>query len=257
MKRTIRVWLPLALAALAQQAGAVEPGFYLGVDGGLSEAASVPSFATIQIGTVIEESTDDGDTAFGLHFGYVISPKVAIEFGYVDAGEVRSAVEREVPAFPTDVTFRPAPVDQLLPVSPWIGSVGVISIPPDFISFPTPRFASVLRERSEQTIETRSLSLSVIGRLPVSQSVSITGKLGIAAHASETNTRFWVDGNPVFVGADRDDSSGAVVVGVGGDWAVLPKLSLRLQAVRHFLVADEGLSTGDIALVTAGASWHF
>ncbi len=238
-------WLFLAIIA-SHSAIAAEPGLYIGLDAGQSKAQVNEARNIFSWGTLIGTSTDDRDQTIGLHVGYVISPRFAIEMAYSDLGEVVYTRDSE----------RPDLLPPLFPID-GIPDSGFSDLPPgSAISVNASRL-----ESQQQTVDSKALSLSMIGRLPISQKIRLLGRIGIAAHKHESNMRIWLDGQEVrVVGGDEDSSSGAVVAGLGAEWLVHPNLSLRLQASRHFEVADDTVmyvSPGDITLLTGGVSWHF
>lgn len=256
MKTSAGVAAALVLAVLSQEAGARDPGFYVGIDAGQSQRDLDGPFPVIPMQAVAGYSEDDRDTAFGLHVGYTVSPRFAVEFAYMDAGEVQTTLDTLVPDFFGGLY--PGPITDL-PIT-GVPIIGFVSIDPEFdLITPFPPRVSVLQRR-EQTFETKVLSLSVLGHLPLSESVRLTGKVGLAAQKMDLNLRVWLgDPQATVIRAHDEDSSGAAIVGLGGEWLATSHLSLRVHAAKHFLLEDNdaGNMPGDIILYTAGVSWHF
>src|SRR5690606_9854084 len=106
-------------------------------------------------GTITGTSRDEDDRAFGVYVGYAITPRFGIELGYADLGETRYTEDRDVPS-PT------------LPFPP----------PFDDVFFRD----AIVPEREQTTIESESLSLSLIGRYPLTEALFVVGRAGITVH---------------------------------------------------------------------------
>ena len=218
--------LSCAAPALAAEA---EKGFYLGVEFGQSHSDIGQGNAMVgQLGTLIGTSSDENDSAFGAYFGYAVSQHFSIELSYANLGEVRYLEEREVP----------------LPTLP----------------LPSPRV--VVPERQQTVIEGESISLTLTGRFPMTETVFFIGRAGLAAHLLEADLRFWFQENELAViNGAFDESSAAALLGVGLEWNFHSSWHARLQVQQHFMLEDEefpsNVSRGDVTLYTAGIGYRF
>src|SRR5690606_24434638 len=169
-------------------------------------------------------SRDEDDRAFGVYVGYAITPRFGIELAYTDLGETRYTEDRDVPS-PT------------LPFPP----------PFDDVFFRD----AIVPEREQTTIESESLSLSLIGRYPLTEALFVVGRAGITVHRSETNIRFWFNENETTViNGASENSDGAVNLGIGIEWDFHRHWHARLQLQRNFALEDEEC----IAQVVRGAA---
>lgn len=234
MKRHLASGLLVLLCAAPAVAESADHGFYLGVEIGQSSSDVGPGGAfVVQRGTLTGTSTDGEDSAYGAYLGYAVSRHFSVELSYADLGEVRYTEERDVPppAFP-------------VPTPPFVGGVTVIP------------------EREETTIASESLSLAVIGRYALTETLSLTGRAGLAVHRLKGDLRFWFREDEVTViNGAFEQSGGAALLGAGLEWDFHPRWHARLQIQQHFMLEDEELRSnvarGDVATYTAGVGYRF
>ena len=232
MRRDIALGLVISMCAAASSTQA--QGFYLGVEVGQGQSdVGMGDGLVFQRGTLIGTSRDQEDSAYGAYFGYAITKHFGIELAYSNLGETRYTEDRDVPP-PT-----------LLPVPPPSAGTRVL--------FP---------ERQETTIESESFSLSVIGRYPLTETLFLSGRAGLAAHVMKGDLRVWFRAEEVIViGGAFEQSSGAALLGAGLEWDLHSNWNARLQIQQHFFLEDEQFTTnvarGDVTLYTAGLAYRF
>lgn len=229
--------LGLLVSLCASPAIAESPAgpFYLGVEFGQGRTELGKNPPVITRGTITGTSRDEDDRAFGVYVGYAITPRFGIELAYTDLGETRYTEDRDVPS-PT------------LPFPP----------PFDDVFFRD----AIVPEREQTTIESESLSLSLIGRYPLTEALFVVGRAGITVHRSETNIRFWFNENETTViNGASENSDGAVNLGIGIEWDFHRHWHARLQLQRNFALEDEEFIAqvvrGDVTLLTAGVGYRF
>lgn len=224
--------LSCAVPSLAAEA---DKGFYLGVEFGQSRSDVGLGDALVgQLGTLIGTSSDKNASAYGAYFGYAVSRHFSIELSYSNLGEVWYLEEREV-------TLPTVP----LPMPPFGGGSAV-----------------VVPERQQTVIDSESISLTLIGRFPMTETVFLTGRAGLAAHLLEADLRFWFSGNQFArISGAFDESSAAALVGVGLEWDFHSSWHARLQVQQHLMLEDEefpnNVSRGDVTLLSAGLGYRF
>jgi hypothetical protein len=226
---------------------AAEPGFYLGVEGGRSRADVESETIALMPGTLIDERVDESDRTFGLYLGYSFSRHFAIELAYSDLGETRLTAERDV-----DLGF---PVPGVIPD---LGNAVLVPRPP--VGTLNPVF--VIPELQETTIDSKSFTLSLVGRYPLAETVSFMGRAGLSAHLLDADYRVWFDDREAIVRVgDLDESAGAALVGAGIEWDFHPNWHVRLQAQRHFMLDDasfiSNVKRGDVTTFTVGTAYQF
>lgn len=214
---------------------AMAQGFYVGLEVGESRSdIERGDGLVLGPGAITSTSKDGNDNAYGAYLGYTITKHFSIELAYSSLGESRYTEHRDVPPFP------------LLPVPrPPLGG-GVVLLP----------------ERQDTLIESESFSLSLIGRYPLTATLFVTGRAGLAAHVSKSDLRVWFRGEEVtVVGGVSKQSSGAALVGAGIEWDLHPNWNARLQLQQHFLLEDEEFITnvalGDVTVYTVGIGYRF
>lgn len=233
MQNHIALAVLVTLCAAPASAESADSGFYLGVEVGQSSSdLSTGGAFAVQRGTLTGASSDEEDSAYGAYFGYAVSKHFAIELSYSSLGKARYTEERDVP--------------------------------PPTLPFPTPPFAGVvvIPERQETTLDSESLSLAVIGRYALTETLSLTGRAGLAVHRLKGDLRFWFDEDEVTViNGAFEQSSGAALLGAGLEWDFHPRWHARLQIQQHFMLEDEELRSnvarGDVATYTAGVGYRF
>jgi opacity protein-like surface antigen len=233
MRKDVVLGLAILMCAAAPSTSA--RGFYVGVEVGQSHSdIGMGDRFVAQRGTLTGTSRDEKDDAYGAYFGYAITEHFSIELAYSNLGETRYSEERDVPP------------PLLFPVRP-----------PSSVSD-----ALLLPERQETTIESESLSLSLIGRYPLTETLFLSGRAGLAAHAMKGDLRVWFRGEEVIViGGAFEQSSGAALFGAGLEWDFHPNWNARLQIQQHFRLEDEqftsNVAQGDITVYTAGIGYRF
>jgi opacity protein-like surface antigen len=233
---------------------AADTGFYIGVDAGQSKTElDFDEPPRLFIGPVLPTTShDERDTAVGLHVGYAFSKRFAIELAYSDIGEASFTRSLDMSNFQIgtpnpDFSFTPSP------------GAPVLRPPP----FPDGGFAATIAipEREEVALETKSLSLTIIGRHLLGDQVALFGRAGVAAQKIDSSISAWMDDQPIrVIGGDDDHSTGAAVLGLGADWQFHPRWNLRIQGQRHFTLGDESVlfvDVGDVTLFTAGVGFKF
>jgi opacity protein-like surface antigen len=248
--------LSLLVAVLSPMySEAVERGVYVGIDAGQGRTELEADQPVFSIGPPLPTrfSHDERDTSVGLHIGYEFSNRFAIELSYSDLGETRSIREVDLSGVPVG---QPSP------------NFSFTDFPPFLVDRPSfgPPVAGVavaflVPEREVVTFESKSLSLSMIGRFPLGESVSIFGSAGISAQKIDSNISIWNGGQQALViNGDDEHSSGAGVLGLGAQWAFHPRWYMRAQVQRHFTLGDESVlfaSVGDVTLFTGGVGFKF
>jgi opacity protein-like surface antigen len=239
---------------------AADMGFYIGVDAGQSKTElDFDEPPRLFLGPVLPTilpttlSHDERDTAVGLHVGYAFSKRFAIELAYSDMGEVSFTRSLDLSNIPTasatpNPNF-PFPTFPGVPVpGPPLGGRDI------FVAVAIP-------EREEVTLESKSLSLTIIGRQPLGDKVALFGRAGVAAQKIDSSISAWMDNQPIrVIGGDDEHSTGAAVLGLGADWQFHPRWNLRIQGQRHFTLGDESVifvDIGDVTLFTAGVGFKF
>lgn len=231
--------------------GAADTGFYIGVDAGQSKTElDFDEPPRLFIGAVLPTtlSHDERDTAVGLHVGYAFSKRFTIELAYSDMGEASFTRSLDMSNIPT-ATATPNP-DFPFPTFPGVPVAGRDI----FVAVAIP-------EREEVTLESKSLSLTMIGRQPLGDKVALFGRAGVAAQKIDSSISAWMDDQPIrVIGGDDEHSTGAAVLGLGADWQFHPRWNLRIQGQRHFTLGDESVifvDVGDVTLFTAGVGFKF
>jgi opacity protein-like surface antigen len=233
MRRNVALGLVIVMCAAAPSTQA--QGFYLGVDVGQSHSdVGRGDGLVVQRGTLTGTSRDEKDGAYGAFFGYAITKHFAIELAYSNLGETRYTEERDVPPPP------------LLPVRPPSSGSGVVLLP----------------ERQQTMIESESISLSLIGRYPLTETLFFSGRAGLAAHVLKGDLRVWFRGDEVnVIGGAFEQSSGAALLGAGLEWDFHRNWNARLQIQQHFFLEDEqftsNVARGDVTVYTAGIAYRF
>lgn len=227
-----------------------DTGFYVGIEAGQGRTQLTEEDDDVAFGQGVRLSTsaDREDTTFGVYGGYAFTNHFAIELAYADLGETSfttvSNITLQFP-FPFPASgyfdaFRPTPGN---PVS---GVVTSVRAP---------------IEVRTVTFDSEVLSLAIVGRYEVAAGFGLFGRAGLAVHRSESRLDISLDPIPVrVIGGDGKQSSGAAVLGIGGEWAFHSNWAARLQAQRHFLLEEEEIypvDRGDVTTITAGIEYRF
>ncbi len=143
MRRHHGLGLLIVLCAASANAESAEQGFYLGIEAGQSRSdIGMGDGLVVQRGTLTGTSRDKRDSAYGVYVGCAVTKHFGIELSYSNLGEVRYTEERDVPP--------------PLPPPAFGGGGSTVLIP----------------ERQETTIDSESFSLAVIGRYPLTDTLS-------------------------------------------------------------------------------------
>jgi OmpA-OmpF porin, OOP family len=206
----------------ATSALAEGPGFYFGLNGGVSlfdvgskaeaDEMLLDQLEEVQLAALDLESTlDDSDQAWGVTVGYRWNPYVAAELSYVNFGE----------------TFYRA--DLVL-------TDGVV----------------VAEEQFSQRLEASGATLGVLGMLPLGEQFDLHAIAGILFSDARFRTRIESESLPGgFLSEEHKSSEKEYFVGVGASWNINPSYSLRVQWQRYFNVGQGTMGEADIDLVMA------
>jgi opacity protein-like surface antigen len=226
-------------------------GFYVGLEAGqgrtqLGEENDDPVFSQ---GVRLDQSSDRKDTTFGLYGGYAFTNHFAIELAYADLGETSFTTVQNItfpfPQFPFPLG---APFASLrTPGAPLAGIVATVAAPPI--------------ETRTITLDSEALSLAIVGRYELGAGFALLGRGGLAVRRTESSLDVSFGAIPVrVIGGEDKASSGAAVLGLGGEWSFHSNWAARLQAQRHFMLEEEDIypvEVGDVTTVTAGIEYRF
>ena len=101
----------------------------------------------------------------------------------------------------------------------------------------------------DSSIETDAWTISALGILPLGDSFSLFGRVGVNIWSADYSDTFTIGGIPG--SASEDDDGTDWVYGVGAAWNFTNNLSLRGEWERY------DLGDGDVDLWSAGLSWNF
>jgi hypothetical protein len=227
-----------------------DTGFYIGLEAGqgrtqLTEEDDDPVFSQ---GVRLDQSVDREDRTFGLYGGYAFTNHFAIELAYADLGETRfTTVSNITLQFPFPLpsgTYSGLLRTPVAPVSGYVAAIAALPI-----------------EVRTITLDSEALSLAIVGRYELAGGFALLGRAGLAVHRTESSLDVSLDPIPVrVIGGEGKASSGAAVLGVGGEWAFHPNWAARLQAQRHLLLEEEEIypvDRGDVTTITAGIEYRF
>jgi hypothetical protein len=225
-------------------------GFYIGLEAGqgraqLTEENDDPVFSQ---GVRLDQSADREDKTFGLYGGYAFTKHFAIELAYADLGETSfTTVSNITLAFPFPFPSGSLAENFRVPSYPASGYVATV--------------AALPIEVRTITLDSEALSLALVGRYELAGGFALLGRAGLAVHRTESSLEVSLGPTPVrVIGGEGKASSGAAVLGIGGEWAFHPDWAVRLQAQRHLLLEEEEIypvDRGDVTTITAGIEYRF
>jgi hypothetical protein len=222
MKKYSTLVFVIAALTVSTPVFAVE-SFYVGIEAG---TGSTELDSSSDLFVPDETSADEEDRVVGVYGGVEITKHVGVELAYDDLGTTSFGYTR---------TLAP--------------------LPP-----PSPNTSA----RSEwlSTYESRSISLSLLGRYEFASDFALVGRVGIADYRYDRNSRSWYNGRPVPIhgGGTDSDSFNPVVLGLGVEWRMHHSWVLRLQAQRYIGEEAEGLDGidhSDVTAITGGIEYRF
>lgn len=225
-------------------------GFYVGLEAGQGRTQldfEDDDFIATR-GALLDSSVDREDRTFGLYGGYGFTKHLAIELAYADFGETRATTLRDV-SLPFPFPF------------PTSGLIGNFRTPVPPVAGGAATSTALPAETQTVTLDSEALSLAVVGRFELAAGFSLLGRAGLAVHRTESTLDISLGPIPVrVIGGDEEASSGAVVLGLGGEWSFHPNWAARLQAQRHFLLEEENIypvERDDVTTITAGIEYRF
>jgi OOP family OmpA-OmpF porin len=210
MNKLYSISILLGCVTFASSASAADTGWYAGLDLGSSSYAVMDADATqisekfAAAGASNNTTTSDTATAYGLDVGYRFDRYFAVEGGYTDFGTSTSDMHFTVPS--------PGPT--LMPAS----------------------FPIKLHAKGE--------ALFAVGILPVSDRFSFFGKLGLLAYSQDLTSAATITGSGPFIVLPKQSDSGTTpAIGIGANFDIDDRFSLRLGFTRFHAVGDAD-STG-------------
>lgn len=115
--------------------------------------------------------------------------------------------------------------------------------------------STVARGSLNSSLRSRGIDLSALGLLPVGESFTLFGRVGVLA--ARTRSSFSSSGSVALIGGSESERSSGVLYGLGGMADVAPNLALRVEYTEHRKVGDDLSGDFKARTITAGVQYRF